>query len=91
MEKVGWGGGMEECGEVMLEREEGGKGRGGGGGSDERGGEGGGGEGRGGGMQVVVQREESNVSVPTAQSMRGLWRLSHGNPSTIWKWPSRVT
>ena len=45
----------------------------------------------GGGMQVVVQRGESNVSVPTTQSMRGLWRFSHGNPSTIWKWPSRVT
>ena len=63
---------MEGWGEVVPEREEGGKGRRGGRGSDERGGGVGGGRGGGGGewrvegMQVVVQRGESNVSVPTA-------------------------
>ena len=52
------------------------------------GGGGGGGEGD---MQVEVQRGEANVNSPVDQSMLGLWRCSHGNPSTSWKWPSLVT
>ena len=77
---------MEGEEEVVPEREEGDTGKVGGGGSKEgaeRGGEGG--EGEGGDRHVEVQRGESNVSTPLAQSMLGLWRRSQGNPSTSWK------
>ena len=78
---------MDEGGEVVLERVVGDT-RGGGEWGSERGAEGGGGEGD---MHVEVQRGEANVSSPLDQSMLGLWRCSHGNPSTSWKWPSLVT
>ena len=38
--------------------------------------------GGGGNKQVEVQRGEVNCSTPEDQSMLGLWRRSHGNPST---------
>ena len=75
------GGGLEEGREVVPDREVGDT-RGGGEWGSERGAEGGGGEGN---MQVEVQRGEANVSSPLDQSMLGLWRCNHGNPSTSWK------
>ena len=54
-------------------------------GEEEGGGEGRGGEGGGVVMQEEEQKGEAKVREPRDQSMQGLCRDSHGNPSTIWK------
>ena len=67
---------MEEGREEVADAEKGGKERGGGGlrgGPDEGGG--GGGE-----RQEEEQKTEAKVSTSEDQSIRGLWRTSHGKP-----------